>query len=246
MSFAGIKNPQDRANLIAYLEDAEVTQNEQMRNDRKGGVFLVIAILCISHPLIVHFILPAQAASFASPSTAIANTRPDFKHFDYVNPDAPKGGEVKLAEVGTFDDLNPFILNGVKAPGLDYLFESLMVQSHGRAEVDVWADCRKRCESRRIIAALLSSCARKRAGMTARRSLPDDVVFSFNTLKEKGDPSYKILYAHCFVTLCRSCSKNRRVTRNCVVFYFSDKTNQTTAVNRRLHADNFQSLLHHA
>ncbi len=32
---------------------------------------------------------------------------PDFKHFDYVNPDAPKGGEVKLSAIGTFDNLNP-------------------------------------------------------------------------------------------------------------------------------------------
>src|SRR5262249_50418210 len=37
---------------------------------------------------------------------------PGFKHFDYVNPSAPKGGDVKLAAIGTFDNLNPFILKG--------------------------------------------------------------------------------------------------------------------------------------
>ncbi len=42
---------------------------------------------------------------------------PDFKHYDYVNPDAPKGGTVKYDAIGTFDTLNPFTLKGVKAAG---------------------------------------------------------------------------------------------------------------------------------
>jgi ABC-type oligopeptide transport system substrate-binding subunit len=41
-----------------------------------------------------------------------------FKHFQYVNPEAPKGGDVKLAATGTFDTLNPFVLKGVPAAGI--------------------------------------------------------------------------------------------------------------------------------
>jgi microcin C transport system substrate-binding protein len=41
---------------------------------------------------------------------------PGFPHFDYVNPAAPRGGSVRLAATGTFDNLNPFILKGVPAP----------------------------------------------------------------------------------------------------------------------------------
>src|ERR1700722_10771858 len=37
----------------------------------------------------------------------------DYKHFDYVNPNAPKGGSARFGDVGTFDNLNPFILKGV-------------------------------------------------------------------------------------------------------------------------------------
>src|SRR6185503_9980333 len=40
-----------------------------------------------------------------------------FPHFQYVNPEAPKGGDVKLAAIGTFDTLNPFVLKGVPAAG---------------------------------------------------------------------------------------------------------------------------------
>jgi len=46
----------------------------------------------------------------------------DFQHFDYVNPDAPKGGSLSLAIVGSFDSLNPFIIKGVPAAGMGPLF----------------------------------------------------------------------------------------------------------------------------
>ena len=43
---------------------------------------------------------------------------PNFKHLDYVNPDAPKGGTLKLPNQGSFDTLNSFIRKGRKASGL--------------------------------------------------------------------------------------------------------------------------------
>ena len=58
---------------------------------------------------------------------------PDFKHFDYVNPDAPKGG--RFSQIGpgatlTFDSFNAFILKGDAAQGLGLLFDSLMVRAY--------------------------------------------------------------------------------------------------------------------
>ena len=53
-----------------------------------------------------------------------------FAHFDYVRPDAPRGGLVRLAGMGTFDSLNPFTLRGIAADGTGTLmFESLAVAS---------------------------------------------------------------------------------------------------------------------
>lgn len=53
-----------------------------------------------------------------------------FAHFDYVRPDAPRGGLVRLAGMGTFDSLNPFALRGIAADGTGTLmFESLAVAS---------------------------------------------------------------------------------------------------------------------
>ncbi|TDQ99397.1 microcin C transport system substrate-binding protein [Paraburkholderia silvatlantica] len=57
---------------------------------------------------------------------------PGFAHFDYVNPDAPKGGTLVLANpdrLTSFDKFNPFTLRGNAAPGLGMLFESLTTGS---------------------------------------------------------------------------------------------------------------------
>jgi microcin C transport system substrate-binding protein len=54
----------------------------------------------------------------------------NFKNFDYVNPDAPKGGTVKYAAIGTFDTLNPFQLKGNKESGEGLIFDTLMARSY--------------------------------------------------------------------------------------------------------------------
>lgn len=53
---------------------------------------------------------------------------PDYPHFNYVNPDAPKGGEISLAASGTFDTLNPYALKGVPGSGTGLMYESLLVE----------------------------------------------------------------------------------------------------------------------
>ncbi|MGA7544905.1 MAG: extracellular solute-binding protein [Methyloceanibacter sp.] len=55
--------------------------------------------------------------------------RADFQHFDYVNPDAPKGGLVRMADIGSFDSLNPVLYKGEPAGGLGLVYETLMAES---------------------------------------------------------------------------------------------------------------------
>ncbi|WP_121021750.1 extracellular solute-binding protein [Helicobacter vulpis] len=52
-----------------------------------------------------------------------------FTHFDYANPDAPKGGVLRSHAIGTFDTLNPFTLKGNKASGLELVYDTLLTQS---------------------------------------------------------------------------------------------------------------------
>ncbi len=138
-------------------------------------------------------------AASAAPSHCLSLYDPckypaGFTHFDYVNPSAPKGGSVKLAETGTFDSLNPFILKGVKAPAISMIFDSLMVNSLDEpqsmygliaASADLAAD-----KSR--VDFVLRKEARFHDGSAITA---DDVVFSYTTLLAKGDPTYRILFA---------------------------------------------------
>lgn len=53
----------------------------------------------------------------------------NFSHFDYVNPDAPKGGSITLSALGTFDNFNRFALRGVAAARTERLYDSLFTSS---------------------------------------------------------------------------------------------------------------------
>lgn len=81
--------------------------------------------------LLLGSVLPAAAGN--SSHALAMNGEPryaaDFTHFDYVRPDAPKGGQVRLAATGTFDSFNPFIVKGNSADGLGLLFDTLTEQS---------------------------------------------------------------------------------------------------------------------
>src|SRR5690606_10093899 len=55
--------------------------------------------------------------------------QPDFQHFDYVNPDAPKGGLLRYAVPGSFDSLNGFIVRAEPAAGIGLIYDTLMTQS---------------------------------------------------------------------------------------------------------------------
>lgn len=119
---------------------------------------------------------------------------PGFPHLPYVNPDAPKGGRVVLGQHGTFDSLTGFIVRGVAAAGLrDYVYESLLGRSldepfslYGLVArgIDVAPD-------RSFITFHLDPRARFSDG---RPLTTDDVIFSWEQLKEKGLPFMRAHY----------------------------------------------------
>ena len=120
----------------------------------------------------------------------------DFKHYDYVNPDAPKGGVVRLFEVGTFDNFNIVIdgLKGSLANGATLIFQSLTTRSMDEAltsygllaETAAWPDDFSWAKYR------LRPEARWHDGKPVT---PADVVFSFDALK-KNSPLYSAYYRH--------------------------------------------------
>ena len=115
---------------------------------------------------------------------------PDFKHFDYVNPDAPKGGRMSTIGGISFDSFNPFILKGDSAAGLSLLFDTLVeaAQDEPDAAYGLVAHTIERAPDGRSITFHLRPEARFSDGSPLTS---EDVVFSFETLKEKGHPSYR-------------------------------------------------------
>jgi microcin C transport system substrate-binding protein len=119
---------------------------------------------------------------------------PDFKHLDYVNPDAPKGGEVRYAAVGSFDTLNPFTLRGDAAAGAGAPFETLLVGSDDEAftQYGLLAETIEVPDDRSWVAFNLRPQARWQDGTPVTAA---DVVFSFETLRDHGHPFYRAYYA---------------------------------------------------
>jgi microcin C transport system substrate-binding protein len=118
---------------------------------------------------------------------------PTFKHFDYVNPDAPKGGEVRLAAIGTFDSLNPFVLKGVSAVGIGQIFDTLTVASTDEAstEYGLVAETVEVPADHSWVAFTLRPEAKFHDGSPIT---VDDVIWTFQALKTKGHPFYRSYY----------------------------------------------------
>ncbi len=123
---------------------------------------------------------------------------PDFKHFDYVNPDAPKGGELYLANPDrrtSFDKFNPFSLKGVAAAGVSNLmFETLTAGSSDETAsmYGLLAEDMQLAPDRMSIVFRLNPKARFNNGDPVTAA---DVKHSFDTLIAKGAPQFKSIYA---------------------------------------------------
>ncbi len=140
---------------------------------------------------------------------------PDFKYFDYVNPDAPKGGGIRLAVAGTFDSFNPFIPKG--NPGAGLSTQSLMTNSADEpfTEYGLIAESVEVPEDRSWAVFTLRPQARWHDGVPIS---VEDVIWSFETLKKKGRPFFRFYYA--------SVARAEKLGPQRVKFTFSEKGNR--------------------
>ena len=116
-----------------------------------------------------------------------------FDHLDYVNPNAPKGGELRRAVRGTFDSLNPFIIKGVRAHGHHLVFETLLKRTWDEpfSLYGLIAESIEVPDDRSSATFVLRPEARFHDG---RPVTVDDVIFSWETLKEYGRPNHRLYY----------------------------------------------------
>jgi len=145
----------------------------------------------------------------------------NFKHFDYVNSKAPKGGDVKIASVGTFDSFNPFVIKGVAASGIEMTFDTLMKKSYDEtaSEYGLIAESVEVSEKRDWVTFKLRPQARWHDGS---KITVDDVVFSFETITTKGHPYYKSYY--------KDIKSAEKIDNSRVKFTISDPSNRELPV----------------
>ena len=117
----------------------------------------------------------------------------DFENVEYINPNSIKGGAIVRSSIGTYDSFNPFILKGTSAAGIGGLFETLTTGSSDEAftEYGLLAETIEWPDDRSWVSFTLRKEAYWHDG---KKITPEDVIWTFNTLIEKGHPFYKYYY----------------------------------------------------
>jgi microcin C transport system substrate-binding protein len=119
---------------------------------------------------------------------------PDFAHFGYVNPAAPRGGRMRLGVVeASFDSFHPFIIKGNPAAGITQIYDTLMVNAADEpfSEYGLLAESVQTPADRSWVLFQLRPEARWHDGKPVT---PEDVIWTFETLLEKGQPFYRFYY----------------------------------------------------
>jgi len=179
--------------------------------------------------------LLVSAAAVAAPASAeprhgiAMNGEPelpaDFTHFPYANPDAPKGGEITYCVVGTFDNMNPFILRSMRttARGMtdtvfgNLVFEPLMRRNQAEpfSLYGLLAESIDIDDERTYAEFTLNPNARWSDGKPVT---PEDVIFTYETFAAKGRPPYS--------SRMNKIEKIEKTGENKVKFTFNDEADR--------------------
>jgi microcin C transport system substrate-binding protein len=182
------------------------------------AAILLATLFCLNGPIIAPASHAEDGVTKLHALTFLDKPKygPDFAHLDYVNPDAPKGGSVTYAGIGTFDNFNPYIIKG-NAGALPGVFETLTTSpdDDSMSEYGLIAESMEQPADRSWITFNLRPQARWHDG---KPITAEDVVFSFEALRDKGDPHYRTYYAD--VTKVEALDPHR------VKFTFKSNTNR--------------------
>ena len=173
---------------------------------RFGTIATAICIaICTTQPI------RAQQQTWHSTASLIGESKygDDFKHYDYVDPDAPKGGTLNSTVSGTFDSFNPYVLRGTPAVGLvgfggGLLYDTLMEQATDEPSTShaLIAEAFSYPDDYSSVTYRLNPKARWHDGEPVT---VEDVVWSFNVLKENSQ-----LYSRYYENVTEAVALNDR------------------------------------
>jgi peptide/nickel transport system substrate-binding protein len=173
--------------------------------------------------LVVLLVVMWASGTNAAPVHAIAmHGKPlfgdDFKAFPYVNPAAPKGGKLTLGVLGSYENVNPLIVGGTPASGIrEFVIEGLMARSLDEPFTlyGLLAETIDIADDRKSVTFELNPAAR----FSDRQPVtPEDVINSFELLKEKGRPNHRTYFA--------KVTKVEKVGEHGVRFTFEDASDR--------------------
>jgi microcin C transport system substrate-binding protein len=181
--------------------------------------WLRLSLKCAGVLLAVCFLATGAGADEKRYSTTLLGKPKygaDFKHFDYVNPDAPKGGSVRMSAIGTFDNLNLITFKGNLAAGINLIYQPLMANSldepySAYPQIAEWVSYPDDFSS---VTYKLRDDARWQDG---KPITPEDVIFSLKVLKE-NNPRYSFYY--------KNVVKAEKTGDHQVTFSFDQKNNR--------------------
>jgi microcin C transport system substrate-binding protein len=116
---------------------------------------------------------------------------PDAKHFDYVNPDAPKGGTVHMSAPGTYDTFNPYIVRGTPDLMCRFLCYDTLLAASGDEDATEYGLVAQKITYPDDYAWVEFTINPKAKWHDGKPITPDDVVFSLETLQKEGSPTIK-------------------------------------------------------
>jgi microcin C transport system substrate-binding protein len=151
-------------------------------------IILLIIFVITLYPKVFAEVIKTHALSL----TDSIKYEADFKHFDYVNPNAPKGGTFRRAIIGTYDSFNPFALKGVSFRSSGYMYDTILTSSADEPVTyyGLLAESIEYDDNFSWVVFNLRSNAKWHDGVPITA---EDVVFSFDKTKEVS-PFYKEYY----------------------------------------------------
>jgi len=160
----------------------------------------------------------AEDQQFQIGSSVISEMKykPGFAHFDYVNPDAPKGGNLRLSTTGTFDTFNPLLDKGEVATGIALVYDTLMKSADDELLVS-YGLLAEGLSFPPDVSSVTFRLRKEAKWADGQPVTPEDVIFSFEKTKELNPLTFNY-YRHVV--------KAEKTGERDVTFTFDEKNNR--------------------
>jgi microcin C transport system substrate-binding protein len=185
-----------KKNRIPGILFARIISGRMMQRLTIPGLIIFALIIPGMILFVAAKICPADENSIVSHHFSLRDNpkyENGFVHFDYVNPNAPRGGFVTLSATGTFDSFNRYAQRGDPAEGSDQLYDTLMVASDDEIDV-LYPLIAEKIEYSKDFTWIIFYINKKAVFQDGKPILADDVVFTFNTFMTQGVPQFKSYY----------------------------------------------------